>query len=162
MSSTMFKGKACRLAGELPAIGQPAPSFRLVRTDLTEVTLEQLAGRKLLLHFFPSLDTSVCATSVQQIETKWPEAKVIHISMDLPFAMSRFCTAHQLAHPELLSAFRSSIGGDYGLRLEEGPLRGLLARAMLLLDEGGVVLYRQLSPEIAEELIYQEAIEALR
>lgn len=165
MSHTMFKGSKVALEGHLPAIGSKAPPFRLVRRDLSEVTLDNFAGHKVVMNIFPSLDTTVCAASVRrfhQLLADHPEIKVLNISMDLPFAMGRFCSAESMPTAETLSGVRfHNFGRDYGLEIKEGPLQGLFARATIILDEEGQVLYLDLVPEITQEPDYNKVAAAL-
>ncbi|HJL20478.1 MAG TPA: thiol peroxidase [Sandaracinaceae bacterium LLY-WYZ-13_1] len=163
MAETALKGTPIRTSGELPKEGTQAPPFRLVRQDLSEASSEDY-GKKMVLNIFPSIDTSVCATSVRTFNEKAgsrDDAVVLNVSMDLPFAAQRFCGAEGLEGVETLSAFRSTFPTDYGVRLEEGPMSGLTARAVVVLDGEGTVLHRELVPEIAQEPDYDAALAAL-
>lgn len=164
MSTVSFKGAAVRLAGELPAVGHVAPPFRLTAADLSEKGLDAFTGRVKILSIVPSLDTSVCATSARRFNeavARLQEAVLLNISADLPFAQKRFCDADGLSHIVTLSTFRSpKFGTDYGVRIEEGPLAGLLTRAVIVLDRSNGVVHVELVPEIAREPDYDTALAA--
>lgn len=166
MTTVTFRGTPIRLHGPLPAVGPAAPAFRLAAADLSDVGLEAFAGKRKILNIVPSLDTGVCALSAKAFHAavaKLDDVVVLNISMDLPFAAKRFCDAEKLGRIVPLSAFRSpSFGRDYGVRMEEGPLAGLLARAVVVLDAQDRVVYRQLVPEIAQEPDYPAALAAAR
>jgi thioredoxin-dependent peroxiredoxin len=166
MTKVTFKGTPFAIAGNLPAKGSIAPEFVLTKTDLSDVRPAELRGKKVLLNIFPSLDTPVCATSVRTFNAKasaHPEAIVLCVSKDLPFAHSRFCVAEGLERVVPASELRGqSFGESYGVRITEGPLAGLFARAVVVLDEQGKVIYQQLVPEIAQEPDYEAALAALR
>lgn len=151
-------------AGELPAVGSQAPAFELVGTDLGAVTLDQFAGKRVVLNIFPSLDTGVCAASVRrfnELAAGLDNTVVVSVSKDLPFAQDRFCSNEGIDNVVSTSAFRSSFGDDYGVTMTDGPLAGLLARSVVVLDENGQVIYNQLVPEIKTEPDYDSAIAAL-
>lgn len=163
MATTALKGNPIQTAGELPAPGSAAPQFSLVKSDLSEVNLGTYAGKK-VLNIFPSIDTPVCATSVRTFNKQAsgrPGVTVLNISADLPFAFKRFCAAEGLQNVETLSAFRSSFARDYGVLVTTGPLSGLCARAVVVLDENNRVVYTELVPEIAQEPNYAAALAAL-
>lgn len=165
METTHFNGIECHTYGDLPKVGEKAPSFSLTDTGLKEITENDFAGKKIVLNIFPSLDTPVCATSVRKFNVEAGEKKgaaVICVSMDLPFAMKRFCTANEIENVVAASAFRSpKFLEDYGVQLVDGPLKGLLARSVIILDEDRNVIYRQLVDEITEEPDYKAAIKML-
>lgn len=165
MASITFRGTAVSTAGTLPSTGSTAPDFSLVATDLTEVTLKSFAGKKKVLNIFPSLDTGICATSVRQFHRKLEEKSgvvVVNISADLPFAHSRFCTAERIDGVANLSTFRSpEFGTTWGLTMKDGPMKGLLSRAVVVLDENNKVLYSEQVPEIAQEPNYDAALAKL-
>jgi thiol peroxidase len=146
-------------------VGEQAPGFTLTSQELEEKSLSDFGGKRKILNIVPSLDTGVCAASAKTFEGRASDlqnAVVITISKDLPFAQQRFCQAEGIDNVITLSAFRSpEFGQDYGVEQVDGPLRGLLARAVLVLDENDKVLYRQLVPEIAEEPDYDAAVRAL-
>ncbi len=158
MSTTKFKGSEVHTNGNLPTVGSQAPQFTLVGSGLQEIQLSDYKGKRVLLNIFPSLDTATCATSVRKFN-KWVSEKknvvVICISKDLPFAQSRFCGAEGLENVITASDFRyNTFATDYGVLLADGPLKGLMARSVVALDENGKVLYTELVPEIADEPNY--------
>ena len=165
MAQVTFKGNTVRTSGELPQVGEKAPPFTLTSQELTDKELKDFAGKRKILNIVPSLDTGVCAASAKTFEGRAAELEntvIITISKDLPFAQQRFCKAEGIDNVITLSAFRSpKFGEDYGVEQMDGPLRGLLARAVLVLDENDKVLYRQLVPEISEEPDYEAAVRAL-
>lgn len=164
MTEISFRGTPVNTVGELPAVGHQAPAFELVGVDLLPVTSEALAGRRVVLNIFPSVDTDVCATSVRkfnQLASSLEDVTVLCVSMDLPFAGARFCGAEGLENVVVASAFRSTFGTDYGVKLVDGPLAGLLARAVVVLDGNGVVLHSELVQEIANEPDYDAALSVL-
>lgn len=165
MAETAFKGSTVHTSGSLPQVGEQAPGFTLTSQELEEKSLSDFGGKRKILNIVPSLDTGVCAASAKTFEGRASDlqnAVVITISKDLPFAQQRFCQAEGIDNVITLSAFRSpEFGQDYGVEQVDGPLRGLLARAVLVLDENDKVLYRQLVPEIAEEPDYDAAVRAL-
>lgn len=166
MAKITFKGNPIQTTGELPAAGKKAPDFTLVKTDLTDVQSRQLVGKKVVLNIFPSIDTPVCANSVRrfnQIAGDLPNTVVLCVSKDLPFAHKRFCGAENLASVEAVSAFRGSdFGRDYGVAIQDGPLAGLFARAVVVLDASGKVVHSQLVREIGQEPDYDAALAAAR
>jgi thiol peroxidase len=161
----MLKGKTVNTSGELPKVGDRAPEFELTKSDLSRLRLSELRGKKLVLNIFPSLDTSVCAMTVRRFNQEAAALKdtvVLCISMDLPFAQGRFCAAEGLKNVVTLSDFRTgAFGKAYGVKLTDGPLEGLLARAVIVLDPQGVGKYVELVPEIAQEPDYAKALAAL-
>jgi len=164
MATTDFQGTPVHTAGDLPAVGAPLPPFTLTANDLADVTLAGLAGQRLVLNLFPSIDTGVCALSVRrfnQLAASLPQTKVVCASKDLPFALGRFCGAEGIDNVITASAFRSSFGEDYGVTMIDGPLRGLLARAVIVADAGGTVRYVELVSTIGQEPDYDAAVAAL-
>ena len=166
MAKITLKGNAIETIGTLPAKGSAAPNFTLVKTDLSEVTLADYQGKKIVLNIFPSIDTPVCATSVRQFNKTAGEltnAVVLCISADLPFAHTRFCETDGLKNVESLSVFRSpAFGKDYGVTITTGPIAGLLSRAIVIIDADGKVIYTEQVPEIAQEPNYDAALAALK
>lgn len=164
MATVTFKGGAVRTAGDLPAVGARAPEFRLAAADLSDKGLKDFAGKVKIVSIVPSLDTSVCALSATKFNLEAGALKdvvILTVSADLPFAQKRFCDSGRLSHITTLSTFRSpSFGRDYGVLIEDGPLAGLLARAVLVIDRADRVVYRQLVPEIAQEPDYGAALTA--
>lgn len=166
METVYFKGTPCHTYGSVPAVGEKAPDFKLVTPALAEVTLADYAGRRVVLNVFPSLDTEVCAASVRRFNqeaARLDNTAVLCVSVDLPFAAGRFCTANGIENVTPASAFRSpEFGQKYGLTLVDGPLTGLLARAVIIIGEDGRVIYRDLVGEITEEPHYKEAVDVLK
>lgn len=164
MATVTFKGTPIQTNGELPSVGTSAPDFALVKQDLSETSLKDYAGKKVILNIFPSIDTGVCAMSVKQFNEKaagLENTVVLCISLDLPFAQARFCGAEGIENVVTASAFRSAFGEHYGVILADGPLAGLFARAVVIVDEGGNVIYTELVPEIAQEPDYDAALKIL-
>lgn len=165
MARTAFKGEPVELSGELPAPGAAAPDFTLTRSDLSDVSLKDFAGKTLVLNIFPSIDTPVCAMSVRKFNAEignYDSAAVLCVSADLPFAHARFCGAEGLDHVVSASTFRSPGFGDaYGTRIADGPLKGLMARAVVVIDGRGKVIYTQLVDEISNEPDYDRALACL-
>ena len=158
---TFKKDLTVRLSGELPAVGSIAPNFGAVKTNLSELHLEDLRGQRVVLNIFPSIDTGVCATSVRRFNaeaSKLDNTVVLCISKDLPF-----CGAEGLDKVVSVSVFRHNCFTEhYGLEQQEGPLAGLLARAVVVIDEAGKVVYTELVPEITQEPNYEAALAALK
>ena len=165
MAQITFKGTLVETVGSLPAKGTEAPFFCLVKTDLSEAGPADFAGKRLVLNIFPSLDTAVCASSVRRFNqeaSSLDNTVVLCISADLPFAHSRFCEAEGLKNVVSLSVFRSpEFGKDYGVTITTGPLKGLLSRAIVIIDADGIVRHTQQVAEIVDEPNYAEALKAL-
>lgn len=165
MATITLKGNKLETCGNLPAVGSAAPAFTLVKTDLSETTLSQHAGKRLVLNIFPSIDTPTCATSVRtfnQQASDMANTQVLCVSADLPFALARFCGAEGISNVATASAFRNpEFGNAYGLTMTTGPLKGLLARAVVVLDEQGKVLHTELVSEIANEPDYAAVLATL-
>ncbi|MBZ8177889.1 thiol peroxidase [Corynebacterium poyangense] len=164
MAQTHFQGEETSTSGNLPEVGSQAPEFDLVGVDLSAVRSADLAGRRIILNIFPSVDTGVCATSVRQFNERaaaLDNTTVVCVSQDLPFALARFCAAEGIENVTAASAFRSTFGKDFGVVLEGSPLAGLLARSVVVIDETGKVSYTQLVDEITTEPDYDSAIAAL-
>lgn len=165
MTTVTLKGKPFRTIGELPKVGSTAPNFTLTGQDLNEKALWDYRGQKIVLNIFPSIDTSVCATSVRKFNeaaTKLQGVVVIGISADLPFAFKRFCAAEGIENAVMLSTFRSpAFGTDYGVRIVEGPFAGLMSRAVVVIDDTGKVVYTEQVPEIGQEPNYEAALAKL-
>ena len=159
-----FHQQPVRVEGSLPTVGAAAPAFSLAAADLSDKTLADFAGKRKVLNIFPSIDTGVCQQSVRafnQRASSLNNAVVLCISADLPFALSRFCGAEGIENVVTLSSFRSSFGADYGITLADTPLRGLTARAVVVLDENNKVLHAELVPEIGQEPNYDAALAVL-
>lgn len=165
MATTHLKGNTVTTHGELPAVGAAAPAFRLTGGDLADLGLEAFAGRRKVLNIVPSLDTAVCAASARyfnQAAAALDDTVVLVISADLPFAQGRFCTTEGLDNVVPLSMMRDrSFARDYGVLLVDGPLAGICARAVVVIDENDVVRYTQLVDEITTEPDYEAALAAL-
>jgi thiol peroxidase len=164
MATTALRGNPVNTVGDLPAVGS-TPSFTLTKTDLSDVTPADLAGKKVLLNIFPSIDTAVCAMSVRTFNQKAagvPDTVVLNVSADLPFAQKRFCGAEGIENAETASTFRSDFGQSFGVQLADGPMRGLMARSVVVLDPQGKVTYVELVPDITQEPNYDAAMAALR
>lgn len=165
MAQITLKGNAVTTSGDLPKAGARAPEFRLTKSDLSDVTLSDFAGKKKVLNITPSLDTSVCAASAKQFNERVRgrgDAVILNVSNDSPFAQKRFCEANDIDSVITLSQMRNrDFGSSYGVEMKSGPLEGLLARAVVVLDEKDTVLYTQLVPEIAQEPDYDRALAAL-
>ena len=165
MASITLKGNPVSTVGELPAVGSSAPSFSGIKTDLSECTLADLAGKKVVLNVFPSIDTGVCAASTRHFNEaagSLDNTVVVCVSVDLPFALGRFCGAEGLENVIPLSVFRNpEFGSGYGVTIADGPLAQLLSRAVVVIDESGKVVYTEQVPEITQEPNYEAALEAL-
>lgn len=165
MSHVTFQGNPVDVLGKLPAVGSQAPAFSLVNGELADVTLKTYAGKRKVLNIFPSIDTGVCAASVRrfnELAAKLDNTVVLCISADLPFAQGRFCGAEGLKNVVTLSTLRGgSFLEDYGVKIAGGPLGGLAARAVVVLDANDKVLHVELVPEIGHEPNYDAAIHAL-
>lgn len=166
MNTIYFQGTPCHTYGKLPGVGERADCFQLVSKDLKDVTCNDFKGRRIVLNIFPSLDTAVCAMSVRRFNqeaSSLPNTSVVCVSMDLPFAAQRFCTAEGIDNLVVTSAFRSPLfAQNYGVLMVDGPLAGLLARAVIVLDEDMKVLYCQLVDEITHEPDYEAALSVLK
>ncbi len=166
MANITFKGNPIHTEGELPEVGSKAPDFKLTQADLADASLKTFAGKKKILNIVPSLDTGVCATSTRRFNQEGGQLAntvVLVVSDDLPFAQKRFCTTEGLTNVVTLSELRNrDFGRDYGLRIVDGPLAGLLSRAVVVLDEQDHVVYTQQVPEIGQEPDYEKALAAAR
>jgi len=166
MATIAFKGTPTTTCGSLPVVGTKIPSFVLTKSDLTDITQDSFSGKRIVLNIFPSIDTGICALSVKRFNKEASSLKnvvVLCISMDLPFAQSRFCGAEGLNDVITLSAFRSNtFGKDFGLTITDGPLKGLLSRVVIITDEKGYVTYTEQVPEIAQEPDYESALKVLK
>jgi thiol peroxidase len=165
MSSVKFKGNPIHVDGSFPKVGEQAPAFKLVAGDLSEKSLSDFAGKRKVLNIFPSIDTGVCAASVRHFNKDaagLENAVVLCISADLPFAQARFCGAEGIQNVTMLSMMRGrEFLKDYGVAMTDGPLAGLAARAVVVLDEHDKVIHAQLVDEIGHEPDYDAALEAL-
>jgi thiol peroxidase len=166
MAKITFKNSPVNTLGDLPRVGSVAPDFTLVKADLSNGKLSDYKGKKVVLNIFPSIDTGVCAASVRRFNKEASEHKdvtVLCISRDLPFAQSRFCGAEGLKDVITLSEFRNELfSQSYGILMEDGPLAGLMSRAVVVVDEAGKVSYVEQVPEITQEPNYEAALKALK
>lgn len=166
MAKVTLKNNPVHTSGELPQINTNAIDFVLVNTDLAEKKLEDYKGKKVVLNIFPSVDTATCAMSVRhfnQDAAKFDNTVVLCISRDLPFAQARFCGAEGIKNVEMLSDFREGkFGKEYGVLFTDGPLQGLLSRAVVVIDENGKVVYTEQVAETTNEPNYDKALEALK
>jgi len=165
MAAITLKGNAINTLGTIPQVGSKAPDFSLTAGNLSQVSLADYKGSKLILNIFPSLDTGTCAASVRQFNKAAADldnTKVLCISRDLPFAQGRFCGAEGLENVITLSDFATGqFGKDYNLEITDGPLAHLHSRVVIVLDENGVVKYNQQVPEIVDEPNYEDALKAI-
>jgi thiol peroxidase len=163
MAQITLRGNPINTVGDLPAVGAQAPAFSLTGTDLGSVDSGQFDGKALVLNIFPSVDTPVCATSVRTFNERVGAAgvSVVNVSKDLPFAQKRFCGAEGIENVISASAFRSSFGEDYGITITDGPMAGLLGRAVVVVGADGKVAYTELVPEIGQEPDYDAALAAV-
>lgn len=166
MAQVTLKGTPIHTNGNLPAVGAKAPDFKLVTGDLKEVSLADYKGKKKILNIVPSLDTSTCATSTRKFNkeaSSLPNTVVLVVSANLPFASKRFCTTEGLQDVVPLSLMRSKgFAKDYGVLLQDGPLAGITARAVVVLDENDKVIHQQLVPDIGQEPDYEAALKAVK
>jgi thiol peroxidase len=166
MAKTKLQGNIINTVGSLPRLGSKARDFKLTGKDLQDKTLADFTGKRLLLNIFPSIDTGVCAMSVRKFNAEAAKVKnalILGVSRDLPFALGRFCGAEGIDRVITLSDLRDrSFGRYYGLEIKDGPMAGLLARAVLIIDEEGKVIYRELVDDIVHEPDYKAALKALK
>ena len=166
MAKITFKGNPVNTSGNLPSKGTKAPDFSLVKSDLGSLSLSELKGKKVILNIFPSLDTSVCAATVRkfnQMASGIKNVTVLGISKDLPFAHSRFCSTEGITNLITLSGFRDKeFGKAYGIDYIDGPMAGLYARGIVVIDESGTVVYTQQVPEHTHEPDYEAALNAVQ
>ena len=165
MAQVTLGGNPIHTSGDLPKVGSAAPEYSLVKNDLSAIDSADLAGKNVILNIFPSIDTPTCASSTREFNKRAAALKntaVVCVSADLPFAIGRFCGAEGIDNVAVGSTFRSSFGHDYGVTLVDGPLRGVLGRAVVVVDASGKVAYTELVGEIAHEPNYDAAIAALK
>ncbi|MBI5782362.1 MAG: thiol peroxidase [Gammaproteobacteria bacterium] len=166
MAHIKHRGNPINTNGELPKVGAPAPDFKLTDVDLCDVSLASFKGKKKLLNIVPSLDTPTCALSTKKFNehaAKHPNAVMLIVSVDLPFAQKRFCAAENTNNVKTLSMMRDRhFAKDYGVLITDGPLAGITARAIVVIDENDKVKYTELVPEIAQEPNYDKALAALK
>jgi len=166
MATITLKGNSINTCGTLPAKGAAAPDFVMTKSDLSDVSLKDFSGKRIVLNIFPSLDTPVCASSVRKFNAeldKLSNTVVLCASMDLPFAHKRFCTTEGLENVISLSEMhKKGFGEAYGVRIIDGPLAGVYSRAVVIIDENGKVIYTEQVPEITQEPDYNSALNALK
>jgi thiol peroxidase len=166
MAKITLKGNPTKTIGKLPQIGKKAPKFKLVKTDLSTARLKDFKGKKILLNITPSIDTGICATSMRKFNEAaagMENTVILHVSKDLPFAHSRFCAAEGIENVIPLSDFISGkFGKRYGVTIKNGPMKGLLSRCIVVVNEEGIVTYTEQVPEIASEPNYEAALEAIK
>ena len=163
MATTQLGDQTVHTVGELPELGSIAPDFTLTGEDFADVT--KTPGVRTVLDIFPSIGTGVCQTGMRkfnELASGLDNTEIIAVSQDLPFAVASFCSAEGIEHLIVGSAFRSGFGTEYGVTMSDGKWRGLLARAVVVLDTDGTVLHAQLTPAIGEEPEYDEAVRLLR
>jgi thioredoxin-dependent peroxiredoxin len=163
MAKITLKGNPIQTEGNLPTVGAQAPDATLTGVDLADKKLSTIPGKR-VLNIFPSVDTGVCATSVRTFNkraTEKPNVTVINVSMDLPFALKRFCGAEGIEKALTFSGFRGDFGKQYGVTIQDGGLAGLYSRAVVVLDENGKVLHTEQVPEIGQEPNYDAALAKL-
>jgi thiol peroxidase len=159
MATITLKGNPINTVGDLPAVGSAAPAFTAVNQGLAEVSLSDYAGKRVILNIFPSIDTATCATSVRTFNEKAAgkaDTVVLCISKDLPFAHKRFCGAEGIENVETLSVFNSDFADTYGVTFSDGPLKGLTARAVVVIEADGNISHTELVAEVADEPAYPE------
>lgn len=166
MAEITLQGNTIHTSGELPGSGAAAPAFKLTNADLEDVTLASFKGKKKLLNIVPSLDTPVCAVSTRKFEEAAggrDDLEVLIVSADLPFAQKRFCDENNLTQVVPLAMMRDkNFGKDYGVLIQDGPLAGITARAVVVIDENDKVVYSEMVPEIGQEPDYEKALAATR
>jgi thiol peroxidase len=165
MATINFKGNPVHTAGNLPAVGSQAPDFRLTRTNLSDLSLSELKGKRVILNIYPSVDTGICAISTRRFNEEarnLDNTTVLCVSRDLPFAHGRFCTAEGLENVVSCSEYKDdSFSSAYGVRMTDGPMAGLHSRAVVVVDESGKVVYTEQVPEIVQEPDYKAALQSL-
>lgn len=166
MAKTALKGNEVNTVAELPVVGSDAPDFLLVKPDLSEASLASYHGQKVILNIYPSVDTGICAMSTvkfNQEASKLENTRIVCVSKDLPFAFQRYCAAEGIENLDTLSSYRDqAFGKDYGVEMVDGPLKGLNARAIVVVDENGKVVYTEMVPEITTEPDYEAALASLK
>jgi len=165
MANITLKGNEIHTIGNLPEVGLSLKDLALVNDKLEVKTLEDYNGKRKIFNIFPSIDTGICAASARKFNEEAGNLEntvVINVSKDLPFALGRFCAAEGLDHVETLSDFRGTFGDDYGVTIVDGPMKGLLSRAVVVTDENNNVVYTEQVPEIVQEPNYENALNALK
>lgn len=165
MADITLHGNPVHTNGNLPEVGSTVKNFKLINVDLKEKTNEDFSGKNKIFNIFPSIDTGVCAAAARKFNEKAADLEntvVINVSKDLPFALNRFCAAEGLDNVVSLSDYRGTFGDDYGVKISDSPMAGLLSRAVIVADADGKVIYTEQVSEIAEEPNYQKALDALK
>ena len=167
MATTALGGTEVNTVGDLPSIGSEAPDFLLVKHDMTEVSLAHYHGQKVILNIYPSIDTGICAMSTVKFNKEaqnLENTRIVCVSKDLPFAFARYCAAEGIENLDTLSSYRDggNFGKSYGVELADGAFKGLNARAIVVINEDGVVTHTQLVPEIGTEPNYDDALKAVQ
>ncbi|MGA9212548.1 thiol peroxidase [Kaistella sp.] len=165
MADITLHGNPIHTIGNLPEIGSTLKSFKLINVDLQEKTNDDFSGKKKIFNIFPSIDTGVCAAAARKFNEAaggLENTVVINVSKDLPFALNRFCAAEGLDHVVSLSDFRGTFGDDFGVKISDSPMQGLLSRAVVVTDENGKIIYTEQVPEIVQEPNYEAALNALK
>lgn len=164
-NTVLMRGETVRTYSKLPALNKPAPKFTLTDVNMNDQTLESYKGRYVILNIFPSVDTGVCSASVHHFNedaANLPNTVVLCISKDLPFAQKRFCGAEGIENVVMLSDFRSDFGWNYGVEMIDSPMKGLLSRAVVVIDPSGNIIYEEQVPDISQEPNYEAAIKAVK
>ena len=165
MAHITLQGTPVETTWDLPLVGSMAPDFTLTALDLSEKSLRDFAGKRVILNIFPSVDTGTCSLSVKTFNKKVSSLKnteILCISRDLPFGQKRFCDAEGIAHLHMLSEYKNSTFSDnYGLRISTWPLSGLLSRVVIVIDEMGKIIYTEQVAEITDEPHYENALAVL-
>ncbi len=166
MAKVTLKGNAINTNGELPQVGSQIPAYTLTKNDLSDIKNDNFKGKRVIYNIFPSLDTPTCAASVRRFNeeaSKLPNTEVVCVSKDLPFAHTRFCSTEGIQNVTSASGFRDNDFSDkFGVTMVDGPLKGLMARSVVVADENGKVIHTQLVDEIADEPNYENAIASLK
>jgi thiol peroxidase len=165
MATIKLKGNDIQTVGALPEVGSKAKDFTLTSRNMTEKTLSEYKGKNVIMNIFPSINTGVCATSVRNFNkaaANLNNTVVLCISKDLPYAQAQFCGAEGIENVEMLSDFRTNFGTEYGVQMADGPMRGLLSRAVIVLDPEGNIRYEELVPELTNEPNYDAALAAVQ
>lgn len=160
-----LKGNTIHTVGHLPEMGSVANNFTLVADDLSEKSLSDFSGKFIILNIFPSVNTGVCSASVRTFNEKaagLDNSVVLCISKDLPFAQKQFCGAEGIENVVMLSDFRTDFGHEYGVQMADGPMQGLLSRAVIVINPEGKIVYEEQVPEITQEPDYAKAIAAVK
>lgn len=166
MAAITLNGSILHTIGSLPVVGNQAPDFIVTKTDMSEIRLHNYKGKKIILNIFPSMDTPTCASAMHKfndIASQFSEVMILCVSEDLPFAQKRFCANENLQNVQPVSVFRHpEFGQDYGVMIIDGPLTGVLSRAVVIIDEHGKVVYTEQVKELSDEPNYPDLFAALK